>query len=544
MRAMMNSEVVEEWKVEVKLKRDKTIEKLIHRISFSDPPIEEIKSLVLKIDRDFPGLGWRALVHDPWGINYALHAAVRANRKDVVAFLVEKQGNLELKDLGNLTALMYACLKHGKLGPDMFRFLLSYGANVDEVIQNEECKQVLRNSIAMQYWSDVAKSLPRNTNPQLIKNREVMKLTELNRIHYGIVGQSLAKHILSNAISGLYGARTSKKPLVAVLAGPPGHGKTVLAQQVADAIGADHSNGFHFVECNMEKNVASLVGLGPAYRGGELGSLLDQFLTKNSQKRAVVLLDEFEKTTQEIRDVFLRLFDTGDWVNRSTYQKVDVSDILFLLTTNVASEAIKVFFDFHGGSGVLTSGHEFDSMTNYLYEVVKAVLKGKFGMPITSRINCVAPFVPLDKRELAVLCEQYIFNYVQDVSKAPVSRRPVGNVTLKISPRVFSTLANGYDEDTGARSIESEIERKIQTPLGKAFANGLLNVQDATEEARTFRVYVSRPSMGILVAQGSQVPIDDVENEPIPAATLAEGLSAPETDEVEDDLSYTLPEDF
>lgn len=54
-----------------------------------------------------------------------------------------------------------------------------------------------------------------------------------------------------------------------------------------------------------------MFGLKRPYSGWESGSPLNNFLSKEQDKRSVVFLDEFDKTTAELRQALLTTFDDG-----------------------------------------------------------------------------------------------------------------------------------------------------------------------------------------------------------------------------------------
>jgi ATP-dependent Clp protease ATP-binding subunit ClpA len=59
------------------------------------------------------------------------------------------------------------------------------------------------------------------------------------------------------------------------------------------------------------KYETDLFGPRAPYKGHETGSPLNNFLAQNSGKRAIVMLDELEKSTQEVMNSLLIIFDEG-----------------------------------------------------------------------------------------------------------------------------------------------------------------------------------------------------------------------------------------
>lgn len=65
------------------------------------------------------------------------------------------------------------------------------------------------------------------------------------------------------------------------------------------------------VDCTEMKHETDLFGPKMPYLGYELGSPLNNFLTRNNGKRCIVFLDELEKTTREVQNALLVPFSEG-----------------------------------------------------------------------------------------------------------------------------------------------------------------------------------------------------------------------------------------
>jgi len=99
----------------------------------------------------------------------------------------------------------------------------------------------------------------------------------------------------------------SDRPLVLLFAGPSGHGKTELAQNLGRLISLD----LHMVDCTTIKQETDLFGPRYPYVGYSEGSPLNNFLSDHTGTRSIVFLDEFEKTGQDIRETLLIPFQSG-----------------------------------------------------------------------------------------------------------------------------------------------------------------------------------------------------------------------------------------
>jgi hypothetical protein len=93
--------------------------------------------------------------------------------------------------------------------------------------------------------------------------------------------------------------------------GPSGHGKTNFAK----AMGRFANCEVLTLDTSHYTEKFSLLGGTHGYKDAEAGSPLNNHLAKYSGKLSVVLLDEFDKTEQEIRECFLTMWDGGEQEN-------------------------------------------------------------------------------------------------------------------------------------------------------------------------------------------------------------------------------------
>ena len=98
---------------------------------------------------------------------------------------------------------------------------------------------------------------------------------------------------------------------VCVFAGPSAHGKTYVSRLFATLL---PSTNFLLVDCTNADHAADILGSGARFRGSDTQPILADFLLRNSGRRSVVVLDEFEKVGRsygEAADAFLKIFEEG-----------------------------------------------------------------------------------------------------------------------------------------------------------------------------------------------------------------------------------------
>ena len=141
-----------------------------------------------------------------------------------------------------------------------------------------------------------------------IKSKERDLLMNLEDVlHERVIGQHKAIKALSSAMRRARAGIGSKdKPMGTFLfLGPTGVGKTETAKALTRVIFGDEGkmSRLDMSEFNGEEGLGRLIG-----KDGSAGLFANML---REHPYGVVLLDEFEKTTSEVHDLFLQVFDEG-----------------------------------------------------------------------------------------------------------------------------------------------------------------------------------------------------------------------------------------
>ena len=177
-------------------------------------------------------------------------------------------------------------------------------------------------------------------------SREKLKEVYSN-IEKDILGQSNCK---KQIISGMYRliAKANNKPVVLMLYGPSGVGKTESAKSISKTMGGE-----------LLRIQFSMMQTTEAYNyvfGAEhsKGSFARDMMARESN---VILIDEFDKVNPAFYNAFYELFDEGRYVD--TNYDVNLGQAIFLLTCNFGSEeeikSIGVLNPFKNWGAVFTS---------------------------------------------------------------------------------------------------------------------------------------------------------------------------------------------
>lgn len=149
-----------------------------------------------------------------------------------------------------------------------------------------------------------------------------------------VYGQDQA---VSTFISGFFQseisalAGTKNKPRATFLfAGPPGVGKTFLAEQIAEAIGLPFRRFDMSEYCNKESDV-EFVGSDNVYKNGKAGNVTSYV---DHNPKCVLLFDEIEKAHATVIHLFLQILDAGRIRDNFTDREVSFENAILIFTTN------------------------------------------------------------------------------------------------------------------------------------------------------------------------------------------------------------------
>lgn len=167
--------------------------------------------------------------------------------------------------------------------------------------------------------------------PELTSNIRKLRAKLLSTVQ----GQD---HVVHAFAEGMFAAEvlaesdTSRKRPKAIFAfvGPPGVGKTFLAEQAAESLGLPFKR-FDMSSYADHQTYMGLVGFEKSYSGAARG-LLTEFVEKNP--KCILLFDEIEKAHINTIQLFLQILDAGRLNDRYTGEAVNFRDTIIIFTSN------------------------------------------------------------------------------------------------------------------------------------------------------------------------------------------------------------------
>lgn len=261
-----------------------------------------------------------------------------------------------------------------------------------------------------------------------ISQQEKTKLLNLEKIlSQRLVNQRKAIEVLVKAMQRVrMGVGESNKPIGAFLfLGPTGVGKTETAKALA------------FAYFGSEKEMIRF----------DLTQDFDwQLLVRAVREKpyGVLLLDEFEKASQETMNLFLPVFDEG-YLKDKEGKEVSFKNLIIICTSNAGAEFIRERVN----KGL--------TLTNVIEEVMK---KGFFTPELINRFDAVVIFQPLTEEEIKEICRHQLEKVIKNMAEK--------DVILTIDSLVYDYLVKtGYQPEFGARPLKRLISDKIESLLAE-----------------------------------------------------------------------------
>ncbi|MBP0990049.1 MAG: ATP-dependent Clp protease ATP-binding subunit, partial [Oscillospiraceae bacterium] len=298
-------------------------------------------------------------------------------------------------------------------------------------------------------------------NPKLT----VTKLTEKAKNIYdklveSIFGQDYAVSVFTSGyfraeILSLTDKKRTRPRATFLFAGPPGVGKTFLAEKAAEVLGLPYQR-FDMSEYSDHEANIEFCGSDRVYKNGKEGNVTS-FVAKNP--KCIILFDEIEKANINVIHLFLQILDAGRIRDNFTDEEVPFTDAIMIFTTNAGKQL-----------------YENSETTDFSGVARKVILKA-----LQNDVNPSTGTTYLP----AAICSRFasgnvvMFNYItahslRDIAKKEVLRhssnfeKEVG-IKIKIDELVYTSLLFAEGGSADARTIKSRAETFFDDELFELF---------------------------------------------------------------------------
>ena len=293
-----------------------------------------------------------------------------------------------------------------------------------------------------------------------------------------------------------------KRPAATFLfAGPPGVGKTFLAETVAALLDRPFKRYDMSEYCDKEASL-EFIGSDAVYKNSKQGNFTE-FVQKNP--KSVILLDEIEKAHISIIHLFLQILDAGFIRDSKTDEEISLRDTVLIFTTNAGKQL-----------------YEDSDLTDFSCVSRKVILKSlqKDVNPITQE-----PYFP------AAICSRFasgnvvMFNHLSVHNLWKIAKDKIGKhaaaieketgFKIDIDDKVYTSILFSEGGKVDARTISSRAETFLDDELfellrllsADRFTDGIeklesvsINVDLPADNPEIMSMYVNESESKVLVA--------------------------------------------
>ena len=427
----------------------------------------------------------RSHINDRVYDSCVLYYAVKKNCPDCVRLCFNFGAQLSVltsRGHGLMTFLMLNAHRSVINATEVAKVLLARGQDPHE-IRSELWENFIRNPVHKDlhpHKKDVPSGLNLTLRYLLWKASHVRKpatrtkqvadangMSGLLELPYYLIGQDhAAKVVMQRIVSHVMLQKNT--PLTMVFAGPSGHGKTEMANVMGKLLGIKA----HIVDMTSMQHETDLFGPKAPYQGWEESSPLSIFLQQQDGCRSVVVLDEFEKSTAEVRNALLLPIESGKYIHRQTNAPVDCTKTIWICATNLVDPIVKEFFSTYLFEKDLNTQRQ--APFHDLQRQMREAFVSRLGAPMTGRLEVIVPFFPFQPDEQAAIAHKQILA-VADRFRGKIdvdTKRFAGRVHLHIEKDGATCrhiAEQGYEVDTGARSIATHVNNLVEMPLADLY---------------------------------------------------------------------------
>lgn len=270
-------------------------------------------------------------------------------------------------------------------------------------------------------------------------------------IHERLIDQNIAVNLIGKTLrSKTVGVVKEDRPLGSFLfLGPTGVGKTETAKVLSKVYfgGEEHIIRFDMAEYSGGEGFERLIGSVSKNQPGSLTTAI------KNRPASLLLLDEIEKASKEIYNIFLALLDEGT-ITDAFGKKILCRHLFVVGTSNAGAEYIRQQVE----KGV--KGEDLQK------SVVNFVLENELFSPeFLNRFDGVVVYEPLNPSDLVKIAKIMLEELALNLKKK--------NIVLEITDEASEKLSkDGYEPAFGARPMKRIININIGDVIGKQILSG------------------------------------------------------------------------
>ncbi len=285
--------------------------------------------------------------------------------------------------------------------------------------------------------------------------KEKEKLLDLeNLLMKRVIAQNEAIFSISGALRrSRAGVRNEKRPLGSFLfLGPTGVGKTETAKALAEVFFGDEKLLLR-LDMSEYQNTEALARLIGSQENNTQGILVNML---REHPYGVLLLDEFEKTNNDVLNLFLQIIDEG-YFSDVYGKKVMARNIMFIATSNAGAEKIFEIID------------KKQNLQSHETEIISQIIEeGIFKPELINRFDATILFHPLNKEDLFSVAELMLNKVAKKLGEK--------GIIMSLSKELIDFIVQGgYNPTFGARPMNRLIQDTVEQHLADLIIRGTLS---------------------------------------------------------------------
>ncbi|UCF38011.1 MAG: ATP-dependent Clp protease ATP-binding subunit [Acidobacteriota bacterium] len=296
-----------------------------------------------------------------------------------------------------------------------------------------------------------------------LQEEEMQKLLRMEeQLHRRIVSQDKAVSALARAIRrSRAGMKSPDRPVGSFLfLGPTGVGKTELAKSLAQFLFGSEKALIRFdMSEYMEKHsVSKLIGSPPGYIGHEEGGQLTERIKRNAY--SVLLLDEIEKSHQDVYNLLLQVFEDGQLTD-SHGNKIDFKNTIIIMTSNIGARHLV-------NRSQLGFTAEAQQSRSSIEDAMMGEVKKVFNPEFLNRLDEIIVFDSLSEEDLHEIVDLLLLQVNENLASKQI------RIQLLEDAKKWIIDVTCQDRSYGARPLRRAIQKYIEDPVSELIIQGKL----------------------------------------------------------------------
>ncbi|KAG2150745.1 P-loop containing nucleoside triphosphate hydrolase protein [Suillus bovinus] len=267
----------------------------------------------------------------------------------------------------------------------------------------------------------------------------------LTRVRYDLIGQDWVLEQLFRVLS-MHSQRLSVAPIVVLLCGPSGHGKSLLARKFGSLLDIP-THTVNMTTLRSTHDLWQSYSMSPYEEPSS--DTLAQFLLNNEGERCVVVLDEIEKV-EDPKALYSLLmpWELGRCSLEVGKRHVNLTKVIWLGTSNIGHNVVFEYHDSRPDPSKPITRDEYRDLMDLSRPHVSQCL----GASLLSRVTTVLPFIPFTLEEKMAIAAEAVYSLTCNVANT-LSPQDVEAIVMKALP--------SYVPSEGARSLHRAVSNQL-----------------------------------------------------------------------------------